>query len=111
MFFDGEFLAINDLKVGDLINDKATISTSLLRDSAYFQNSMILEILAPVGTKGVYMEPYFQGYAQQEFLLSRNTVLKVISEPQFDKTIGKWIIKLEVVSQNIDTLSLGGIKA
>lgn len=97
LFFDGEQLNLADIKVGQKFNDKATISTSLLKDKAYTQNDIMLEILAPKGTKGAYIESFVGGYGQQEFLLGRNTNFKVISEPEFDPKTGKTTIKVEIL--------------
>lgn len=97
LFFDGNELDLTNLKEGQIINDKATISTSLLKDKAYGQNDIMLEILAPKGTKGAYIESFVGGYGQQEFLLGRNTKFKVISEPDFNPITGKTTIKVEIV--------------
>lgn len=97
LFFDGKQLDIADIKPGQIINDKATVSTSLLKDKAYGQNDIMLEILVPKGTKGAYIESFVGGYSQQEFLLGRNTKFKAISLPEVDPITGKTIIKVEVV--------------
>ena len=93
LFFKGEKLNINSIKVGDLINDKAFMSTSVIKDACYDQNDIILEILAPKGTKGTYL-----GKNAKEWLLSRNTTLKILSKPE-QLVNGKFVIKAEIYSQ------------
>lgn len=93
LFFKGEKLNINSIKVGDLINDKAFTSTSVIKDACYDQNDIVLEILAPKGTKGTYL-----GKNAKEWLLSRNTTLKILSKPE-QLVNGKFVIKAEIYSQ------------
>ena len=92
LFFKGEKLNITSIKVGDLINDKAFTSTSVIKDACYDQNDIVLEILAPKGTKGTYL-----GKNAKEWLLSRNTTLKILSRPE--PVNGKIVIKAEIYSQ------------
>lgn len=92
LFFKGEKLNINSIKVGDLIDDKAFTSTSVIKDACYDQNNIVLEILAPKGTKGTYL-----GRNAKEWLLSRNTTLKILSKPEVVN--GKIVIKAEIYSQ------------
>lgn len=92
LFFKGEKLNINSIKVGDLIDDKAFTSTSVIKDACYDQNDIVLEILAPKGTKGTYL-----GRSAKEWLLSRNTTLKILSKPEVVN--GKIVIKAEIYSQ------------
>lgn len=106
VFFDGKKLDITDLKPGQIINDKATISTSLLKDKAYAHNDIMLEILAPKGTKGAYIESFVGAYGQQEFLLGRNTKFKVLDNPITDPITGKTTIKVEIVSPDNFTTKL-----
>lgn len=51
-----------------------------------------MEILAPKGTKGTYL-----GRNAKEWLLSRNTTLKILSKPEVVN--GKIVIKAEIYSQ------------
>lgn len=106
VFFDGKQLNITDLKPGQIINDKATVSTSLLKSKAYNQNDIMLEILAPKGTKGAYIESFVGGYGQQEFLLGRNTKFKVLDNPITDPITGKTTIKVEIVPPDSFTTKL-----
>lgn len=106
VFFDGKKLDITDLKPGQIINDKATISTSLLKDKAYAHNDIMLEILAPKGTKGAYIESFVGAYGQQEFLLGRNTKFKVLDNPITDPITGKTTIKVEIVPPDNFTTKL-----
>lgn len=81
-----------------LINDEATLSTSLTPEKCYTQHEYVLKILAPAGTKGIYIESNVKGYDQQEFLLPRNTAIKIYSVA-LDKKTGNITLSGKIVSQ------------
>jgi len=99
IFNDGQLIDINNIKVGQIISDKAHVSTSLLKDKCYLNNNIVLEIMAPKGTKCAYLESFTYGYGQQEVLLPRNSKFRVISEPEPVDFNGKdqMVIKVEII--------------
>ena len=83
-----------------LIEEKATLSTSLTAEACYSHHKNVLEILAPAGTKGIYLESDSGGYTQQEFLLPRNTTIKIYSIA-YDDSTGNFKLTGKIVSQKL----------
>jgi len=95
--------AIRAYEVGDLVTDAAFTSTSSEDDipSDYFR----LEIYAPAGTTGIYVQGYLNGEdilefsEEQEFLIDRNTTFRVVAKSQSDDgTVMS--VRLAVVEQS-----------
>ncbi len=102
LFFDGKQLELGDLKAGDLINDKAFTSTSMIESDCYNQNNIVLEILAPEGTKGTYL-----GKGASELLLERDTTFRVLSDHVRKIGDNKYKITVEIVpKEEIQKLTL-----
>lgn len=102
LYKDGKKLDITSLKIGDEINDAAYLSTSIDGETSFVNAAVEMRIECPPGTKGVYLESYtgVSKYNQQEFLLARNTTLKITGMPEFDELTQKFIINAKVVLKN-----------
>jgi hypothetical protein len=94
---------IRAYEVGDLVTDAAFTSTSSEEDlpNDYFR----LEIYAPAGTTGIYVQGYLNGEdilefsEEQEFLIDRNTTFRVVAKSQSDDgTVMS--VRLAVVEQS-----------
>lgn len=72
------------IKAGDTFQDSAFMSTSASSGVAnqfgnqYNKKSVSMEILAPRGTRGAYIEPFTQNFGEAEFLLPRNSKLRIV---------------------------------
>lgn len=93
--------------VGQMINDKAYMSTSYdIKVAEEFRNlrfaggtSVMIKIRAPKGTKGIHMNPNQRelGY-QREVVLARGTSLRIIS---IQKTVRNWEEFYEVEAEAV----------
>lgn len=74
--------------VGKRIDDKAFISTSLDRVEAFnhvigsSSDASILRIRAPKGTKGIFANPNGRNGTEREFILDRNSSLRIVAIDQ-----------------------------
>lgn len=94
---------IKNAKVGDIVSDKAFISTTPFKASLYDYKKKWgafkdynYEILVPKGKgRGAYIAPYSHfGYSEEEFLLQKDSKFKVVS-------INGKNIKLELLTDDI----------
>jgi hypothetical protein len=67
-----------DVGVGQTFTDKAFVSTSIDKNSA-FGGNIKMHIILPEGTKGAYVDPVSSVPGEREYILPHHTKFKVIS--------------------------------
>ncbi len=94
-FFNGTELSM--LEPGTIINDKAFLSTSVVKECAH-EHQYLLKITVPKGTPIAYLESFtgVNNFGQQELLLGRDLDLKIIKRGWNDET-GKIEISAVVI--------------
>lgn len=77
LFKDG--IELKDVKPGEIFNDSAFVSTSVIQSNLYSNCQYFLEIELPKGTKAAYIETATGTglYNQQELLLGRNCQFEI----------------------------------
>ena len=99
------------LDVGQVISDKAFLSTTMVPSSNIMDSrNILIKIKVPEGSKGLYVESLtgVSNYDQQEFLLPRDSKLRLTSYAYEDSTTGKTILEMELLPNDtgIDTVDL-----
>ena len=99
------------LEVGQVISDKAFLSTTMIPSSNITDSrNILIKIKVPEGSKGLYVESLtgVQNYGQQEFLLPRDSKLRLTNYAYEDSTTGKTILEMELLPNDtgIDTVDL-----
>ena len=98
LFNGNNIVDISSLKVGDIISDKAFLSTTLLESTKITSDrDIIMKINIPEGTKGLYLESLtgVEGYGQQEFLLPRDSQLRLTDNVHTEGN--KIILEMELI--------------
>ena len=99
------------LDVGQVISDKAFLCTTMVPSSNIMDSrNILIKIKVPEGSKGLYVESLtgVSNYDQQEFLLPRDSKLRLTSYAYEDSTTGKTILEMELLPNDtgIDTVDL-----
>ena len=99
------------LEIGQVISDKAFLSTTMIPNSNITDSrNILIKIKVPEGSKGLYVESLngVQNYGQQEFLLPRDSKLRLTNYAYEDSTTGKTILEMELLPNDtgIDTVDL-----
>ena len=102
--FDGNImLDPKSLEIGQVISDKAFLSTTLLPTTSITDSrNIMIKIKVPEGSKGLYVESLtgVTGYGQQEFLLPRDSKLRVTNYCFEDPVTGKIFLEMELLPNN-----------
>lgn len=102
--FDGNImLDPKSLEIGQVISDKAFLSTTLLPTTSITDSrNIMIKIKVPEGSKGLYVESLtgVAGYGQQEFLLPRDSKLRVTNYYFEDPVTGKIFLEMELLPNN-----------
>ena len=86
---------------GESLKEYGYMSTSLTTSGAKNNSDIQLEIIAPKGTKGVYLEPLTSTIREQEYLLKRDSSLKIVEvkSPTINESGKQQIIVKCIVEQ------------
>ena len=108
--FDGNtMLDPKSLEIGQVISDKAFLSTTLLPTTSITDSrNIMIKIKVPEGSKGLYVESLtgVAGYGQQEFLLPRDSKLRVTNYCFEDPVTGKIFLEMELLPNNDSSVSV-----
>lgn len=63
--------------VGTTFHDKGFMSTSISATNGFYKNGVLFHIKAPKGTKGAFVQPLSEFASEYEYLLPRDTTLKI----------------------------------
>lgn len=86
--------AAGAIKPGMTITDPGFMSTSINGKNA-FSGNIRYNLFAPAGTKGLYVQDISQHSGEREFLLPRNTTIRVLKIEK--SSAGKWIVDAVIV--------------
>lgn len=102
--FDGNIMLDPKLlEIGQVISDKAFLSTTLLPTTSITDSrNIMIKIKVPEGSRGLYVESLtgVAGYGQQEFLLPRDSKLRVTNYCFEDPVTGKIFLEMELLPNN-----------
>lgn len=108
--FDGNtMLDPKSLEIGQVISDKAFLSTTLLPTTSITDSrNIMIKIKVPEGSKGLYVESLtgVAGYGQQEFLLPRDSKLRVTDHYFEDPVTGKIFLEMELLPNNDSSIGV-----
>lgn len=108
--FDGNtMLDPKSLEIGQVISDKAFLSTTLLPTTSITDSrNIMIKIKVPEGSKGLYVESLtgVAGYGQQEFLLPRDSKLCVTDHYFEDPVTGKIFLEMELLPNNDSSIGV-----
>lgn len=108
--FDGNtMLDPKSLEIGQVISDKAFLSTALLPTTSITDSrNIMIKINVPEGSKGLYVESLtgVAGYGQQEFLLPRDSKLRVTNYYFEDPSTGKIFLEMELLPNNDSSIGV-----
>lgn len=82
--------------IGKTVTDKGYLSTSVGGQAAFNFKGVLMEIEAPIGTKGAYVKPISSFSHENELILARGTKMKVI---QVRREGGQMVVRVRVVGQ------------
>jgi hypothetical protein len=77
--------------VGEVISDKAFVSSSLLRDRAFSGKEVFMEILTPKGSSGAYLKDVSQFSSEYELLFQKGSQFQILEATQ---TGSKYFVKV-----------------
>lgn len=85
--FENNNLSPENISVGDILIDKAFLSTSLYQTKIRFKNKVLFKINCPIGTQGGYMDKFGISWNEREILLNGPCKLIVKKVEHTDKQL------------------------